>query len=57
MSRDSVESVFAALSGREILGGCDACDAYQTMSGGDGVFMLTVHHDEGCPFLAQREAR
>lgn len=34
-------------------GGCDDCNAYQTFREQEpGVYVLTVHHDDGCPFLS-----
>ena len=44
------------LTGRRLPGGCDDCDAYQTVmrmpeDEWGGVYILTVHHDAGCPFL------
>jgi hypothetical protein len=42
---------FSPLAGREIPGGCDECDAYQTVRQvTDGIWSLTVHHDENCRF-------
>ena len=32
----------------EMPGGCDTCDAYQTMGEQDGIFVITVHHDDWC---------
>jgi hypothetical protein len=38
-------------------GGCDLCDAYQTIEEViPGVHSLTVHHDDWCPFLRSRDA-
>lgn len=38
-------------------GGCDDCDAYQTLTGSGGVYSLSVHHDDTCPtFRAMRGA-
>jgi hypothetical protein len=46
------------LDGRKIAGGCDHCDAYQTVTLIEaGVFAMTVHHDDDCPFLAEYEKR
>lgn len=39
------------LVGRRIPGGCDDCDAYQSMVLTEGIYMLTVHHDDTCPWL------
>ena len=33
-------------------GGCPDCDAFQTLDEDHGVYLLTVHHDDGCPFLS-----
>lgn len=45
-------SVLDAMTGRRLPGGCDDCDAYQVMSRcADGLYVLTVHHDETCPYL------
>ena len=39
-----------ALTGRRHPGGCPDCGAYHTMHRDeDGVYHLTVHHDDGCP--------
>jgi len=44
-----------ALAGRRIPGGCDDCDAYQEMTtDGAGVYVLTVFHDDTCPWLNAR---
>jgi len=45
--------------GRQIPGGCDDCDAYQTVTAETaGVWTLHVHHDETCPtWRAIRRAR
>ena len=50
---------FSALTGREIPGGCDDCNAVQTMEEDatiPGVWHLTVKHDDECPFLRARRA-
>lgn len=47
----------SALVGQRIPGGCDDCDAYQTMRRDGSVFLLTVHHDDTCPWLRTREQR
>lgn len=49
----------AQLAGVEIPGGCDDCDAYQTLAMDDrwGGFVLTVHHDDWCPRLARYRGR
>ena len=50
-------SAIAGMAGRRLPGGCDDCDAYQTLERQPndvwgGVYVLTVHHDDGCPFLS-----
>lgn len=43
-------AVLDAMVGHRLPGGCDDCDAYQTMSQVvPGVYILTVHHDPTCP--------
>lgn len=42
----------AALDGARIPGGCDDCDAYQTIDASHApMFMLNVHHDDTCPWF------
>jgi len=53
----SPTSALDALAGRQLPGGCDDCDAYQTVTRQPnetwgGVYVLTIHHDDGCPHLA-----
>jgi hypothetical protein len=53
--RPLVDSVWALehLTGRRLPGGCDDCNAYQTVRRVDGRFyVLTVHHDDTCPALS-----
>jgi len=54
-------SALEALTGRRIPGGCDDCSAYQTVKRlpadqWGSVYVLTVHHDDTCPFYAGRKA-
>jgi len=40
------------LVGSTLPGGCDDCNAYSTLARDDlGVYHLTVHHDDRCPWL------
>lgn len=40
----------AGLQGRRIPGGCEDCDAYQTVDRvAERITELTVHHDDTCP--------
>jgi len=44
------------LRGRRVLGGCDVCNAYQTIEKDadlPGYSHIRVHHDDWCPFLAR----
>ena len=51
--RRCLVNVLGPLDGEQIPGGCDTCDAYQTVRPkAAGVWVLTVHHDTGCPTLA-----
>jgi hypothetical protein len=46
------------LDGERISGGCNTCDAYQTVKPAvAGVWRITVHHDEECPTLAAMKRR
>lgn len=45
-------SALDAMTGRRLPGGCDDCAAYQTVTRhANGVYVLVVHHDPGCPAL------
>lgn len=47
-----LSSALDAMTGRRLPGGCDDCNAYQTVTQADqGMYVLTVHHDDDCPFL------
>lgn len=49
-----------AADGATIPGGCEHCDAYQTVHAdywGPDLHRITMHHDNWCPFLARIEAR
>ncbi len=53
-----IGGLFGNLEGQEIPGGCETCDAFQTVQVEEsGVIHLVVHHDDWCPFLRAREAR
>jgi len=44
------------LEGKRIPGGCDHCDAYQTVEPIEaGAWRVVVHHDDWCPWLRGRE--
>src|SRR4051794_18535850 len=43
------------MTDKRIPGGCDDCDAHQTVEKqDDGLYVLTVNHDETCPTLKAR---
>jgi len=53
-----VDEVLGSFVGSHIPGGCDDCDAFQTVElDRIGVWHITVHHDDWCPWLRAREAR
>ena len=48
--RRRLANMLGALDGARIPGGCDHCDAYQTVQPiVAGVWQITVHHDDHCP--------
>lgn len=56
-SRPPLGSKLDAMTGHQMPGGCDDCDAYQVMTKqADGVYVLAVHHDTTCPYLQGRTA-
>lgn len=53
-----VARVLGPLDGERVPGGCEDCDAYQEVTAvNPGVWSITVHHDDDCPFLAAYEGR
>lgn len=53
-----VANTLGRLDGARIPGGCDQCDAYQTVRAeAPGVWVIDVFHDEGCPVLLKVEGR
>jgi hypothetical protein len=53
---DHLRAMVDQLDGAAVRGGCDHCDAYQTMDEDPDlprIFHLRVHHDDWCPFLAR----
>jgi hypothetical protein len=53
-----IARMLAPLEGLQIPGGCDTCDAYQTVEPVQaGMWVINVHHDDWCPFLARYEGR
>lgn len=44
------------VQGLRIPGGCDDCDAFQTVDTSQApVYLVRVHHDEGCPTLLRHQ--
>ncbi|MGI8578525.1 MAG: hypothetical protein ACR2KG_11590 [Nocardioidaceae bacterium] len=52
-----LDPVHRATGNGRVPGGCDDCDAYQTLTKQHGIFHITTHHDDTCPWLAARESR
>jgi hypothetical protein len=51
-AQTSVARALGPLERTRIPGGCDSCDAYQTVAPlAAGVWHLNIHHDEWCPEL------
>jgi hypothetical protein len=47
----------AAAAGQRIQGGCESCDAYQTLEEIEpGVWSLQVHHADWCPGMKAMKA-
>jgi hypothetical protein len=45
-----VARVLGPLDGAQVPGGCECCDAYQTVHPqAHGVWVVAVHHDTWCP--------
>ena len=56
---DHLVNLLGPLDGARIPGGCEHCNAYQTVRAvSAGVWNITVHHDDWCPVLkAATEAK
>jgi hypothetical protein len=45
-------SLLTGFDGLHIPGGCQDCDAYQTVDSSQApIYRITVHHDDTCPWL------
>jgi len=56
-AQTDVARVLGPLDGARIAGGCDTCDAYQTVKpDGAGIWRITVWHDPDCSTLPPRSA-
>jgi hypothetical protein len=52
-----LDDIFSQIDHQPIPGGCDRCDAFQTIeSPAPGVHVIRVHHDDWCPVLRSRIA-
>jgi len=47
-----ISDLLASLVGKRIEGGCERCDAYQTVEPDEWGARVTIHHDQWC--FAQR---
>ncbi len=53
-AQDALAKMLGPLDGGQIPGGCETCDAYQTVElAGSGVWRITVHQDEDCATYQQ----
>jgi hypothetical protein len=53
---DRLVNALGPLDGGRVRGGCECCDAYQTVQlVSPGVWDVTVHHDDWCPVLLTAE--
>jgi hypothetical protein len=53
----SINEMFEQLAGKRIPGGCDRCNAYQTVTKDYGIHVVHVHHDDWCPVWRRMQAR
>lgn len=54
--RTILDQLVADLAGQRVPGGCESCDSWQTLDEHHGIFRVRVHHDDGCPVLAEAAA-
>lgn len=51
---DPIVNILGPLDGDQLPGGCDSCEAYETVEPSTaGVWKLVIHHDDACPVLAR----
>jgi ribosomal protein L37AE/L43A len=54
----SLRDLLAPLDGRRIPGGCEHCDAYQTVRPmADGIWACVISHDNSCPWYVAYQRR
>jgi hypothetical protein len=52
-----LDDLFSQIDDAPIPGGCNRVDAYQTVDTPEpGIHVLTVHHEDWCPFYRSRNA-
>jgi hypothetical protein len=57
LQRNPVHDLLDSFVGLEVDGGCDDCDAYQTIERIDvGVYVNHVFHDDTCPWWIRHQA-
>jgi hypothetical protein len=53
-----LDDLFGELKDRAIPGGCDSCDAYQTVETlSPGINIIHVNHDDWCPVYRSMKAK
>jgi hypothetical protein len=53
----ALDNLLEQVEDQPIPGGCDRCDAYQTVeTASPGIHTIRVHHDDWCPFLRAKES-
>jgi len=56
-SQSDLASILGPLDGAQVPGGCEHCDAYQTVHPtGPGTWVVAVHHDGWCVQLRRLDA-
>lgn len=54
-AQERMAKLLGPLEGAEVPGGCESCNAFQTVEPIErGMWMITVHHDPGCAVLARK---
>jgi hypothetical protein len=51
MTPDPIVNLLGPLDGARIDGGCEECDAVQSVRSTAGVWVIDVRHEDGCPRL------
>jgi hypothetical protein len=55
--RRSLDDLVEQTEDQPLEGGCDRCDVYSTVEAiSPGIYSMSVHHDDWCPFLRARNA-